>query len=103
MKQWLLLVAVALVLAAPAYSFAHEGHVHKILGTVTKIDGPHVMLKTTAGKDQMVMLDAKTTITQEGRKMDASAIKVGQRISVDAMQEKDMMMAQAIKLAAARK
>ena len=103
MKQWLMFVVVALGLVMPAYSFAHEGHVHKMLGTVTKIEGQHVTLKTTAGKNEMVMLDSKTTITQEGKKVDASAIKVGQRISVDAMQEKDMMMAQAIKLAAARK
>jgi hypothetical protein len=102
-KQWLMLVAVALVLAMPVNSFAHEGHVHKMLGTVTKIEGQHVTLKTTAGKNEMVMLDAKTSITQGGKKVEASALKVGQRISVDAMQEKDMMMAQAIKLAAAKK
>jgi hypothetical protein len=102
-KKWLMLVAVAVALAMPAYSFAHEGHVHKMLGTVTKIDGPHLTLKTTAGKDEIVMLDAKTTITQSGKKVDASALKVGQRISVDAMQDKNMMMAQTIKLAAARK
>jgi hypothetical protein len=95
-----MLAVVLFVLVVPVRSFAHEGHIHKILGTVTKVEGQHVTLKTTAGKEQMVMLDAKTTITRGKEKVDAAAIKVGERISVDAMQEKDMMMAHAIKVAA---
>lgn len=100
MKQLFLAFLAALALSLPASAWAHEGHVHKILGTVTKIDGQHITLKTTAGKTQVVMLGAKTTITRGTEKVEASAIAVGQRISVDAMQEKDMMMAQAVKLAA---
>jgi hypothetical protein len=99
-KQFLMIVAALFVLALPVRSFAHEGHVHKLLGTVTKIDGAHVTLKTTAGKSETVMLDAKTTVTRGTQKVDASAIKVGQRISVDAMEEKAMLMAQAVKLSA---
>jgi len=79
--------------------FAHEGHVHKVLGTVSSIDGNHVVVKTTDGKSVTVMLDSKTEITRGKEKLDAAALKVGQRVSIDAMQEKDMMMAHAIKLA----
>jgi hypothetical protein len=99
MKPLSVVIALLFILAGPMHTFAHEGHVHKILGTVTKIDGQHVTLKTTAGKTEVVMLDAKTAVTRGGAKADAAAIKVGQRISVDAMQEKDMMMAQTVKLA----
>ena len=33
---------------------AHEGHDHKIMGTVTMAAADHVMLKDTDGKDVMV-------------------------------------------------
>ena len=103
MKQLFRIVIVLITLAVPAAVLAHEGHMHKYLGTVSKVDGPHVMLKTTDGKSVTVMLDDKTTITRGTEKLDSSAIKVGERVSVDAMQEKDMMMAHAVKLATAKK
>ena len=45
------------------------------------------------------MLDKKTAVTRGNEKLAADAVKVGERVSVDYMQEKDMMMAQAVKLA----
>jgi hypothetical protein len=44
------------------------------------------------------MLDKKTTITRGKDKLDASALKVGERVSVDYMEENKMNMAHAIKL-----
>ena len=62
--KWIAGVAVIAALAIPVVSWAHEGHSEKVMGTVSSVDGNHVMVKTTAGKDVMVMLDAKTKITQ---------------------------------------
>jgi hypothetical protein len=98
-KQVLRIVAVLAALAAPSVAAAHEGHMHKYLGTVSKVDGVHVTLKTTDGKDVTVMLDDKTAVTRGAQKLDASAIKVGERASVDGMEEKGMIMAHAVKLA----
>ena len=92
---------LAAILLLPVAALAHEGHTHKVLGTVTSVQGQHVMIKTTAGKEMMVMLDTKTTVTRGATKLDASAVKVGERVSVDYMEEKGMMMAQAVKLGAA--
>ena len=91
-------LAAVLAFAGPGTVAAHEGHTHKVLGTVASVQGNHVEVKTTDGKSVTVMLDAKTKITRGTEKLDASAIKVGGRVSIDAMQEKDMMMAQAVKL-----
>jgi hypothetical protein len=44
------------------------------------------------------MLDKKTAITRGKDKLDTSALKVGERVSVDYMEEKKMNMARAIKL-----
>ena len=97
LRMGAVLVAL-LAVANPGGLAAHGGHTHKVLGTVTSVQGSHVEVKTTDGKSVTVMLDAKTKITRGKEQLDASAIKVGGRVSIDAMQEKDMMMAQAVKL-----
>ena len=100
MKQWMTVLLVCVALLAPAMAWAHEGHMHNALGTVSSIDLPHVNIKTTAGKTLMIMLDKDTTFTRGKEKLDASALKVGERISVDYMEDKGMNMAHAVKLAA---
>ena len=99
MKNWIAVMVMCAALLAPAAAMAHEGHMHKALGTVSSVDGPHVVVKTTDGKSITVMLDKETTVTRGKEKLDASAIKVGERVSVDYMEEKNMMMAHAVKLA----
>jgi hypothetical protein len=98
-SNWIVALALTAALVLPVVSLAHEGHVHKALGTIAGINGEHVDIKTTDGKNLTVMLDKKTTITRGKDKLDAAALKVGERISVDYMEQNKMMMAQAIKLA----
>ena len=92
----------ALVLAAaivsPALVAAHEGHTHKILGTVASIQGTHVEVKTTDGKVITVMLDAKTAVTRGKARLDATALKIGERVSVEYTQLKTVNTAKTIKL-----
>src|SRR5262245_1039219 len=95
---WIVAIALTVALALPVVASAHEGHVHKALGTISSINGEHVAIKTTDGKDLTVMLDKKTTVTRGKEKLDAAALKVGERVSVDYMEQNKMMMAQAIKL-----
>ena len=49
------------------------------------------------------MVDKETSVTRGKTKVDPSALKVGERISVDYMEDKGMNMAHAIKLAAEKK
>jgi hypothetical protein len=102
MKQWMTVLALCASLMVPAIARAHEGHLHKALGTVASVDGQHVVVKTTDGKSITVMLDKDTTVTRGKEKLDAAAVKAGLRVSVDYMEENKMMMAHAIKLAAAQ-
>ena len=100
-KNWI--VALLMMVAVTLPVVAHEGHVHKALGTIASIQGEHVDIKTTDGKIVTVMLDKKTTITRGKDKLDAKALKVGERISVDYKEENKMLMAQAIKLSTTAK
>jgi hypothetical protein len=101
MKKWTMIVVACLALMAPTVARAHEGHLHKALGTVSSIDGPHVVVKTSEGKSVTVMLDKETTIMRGKDKLDAAALKVGERVSIDYMEAKGMNMAHAVKLATA--
>ncbi len=102
MKKWMtVLVVCTAVLVSAGVARAHEGHMHKTLGTVSSIDGQRVVVKTTDGKTLTVMLDKMTTITRGKDKLDAAVLKVGERLSVDYMEEKGMNMAHEVKLATA--
>jgi hypothetical protein len=99
-KKWIVAVALAGALVVPAVGRAHEGHAHKVMGTVSSVDGNNVMVKTADGKTVMVMLDAKTAVTRGQTKLDATAVKVGERVVAEGMEEKNMIMAKTVKLAA---
>jgi outer membrane lipoprotein SlyB len=102
MKQWMTVVVLCAALMAPAVAGAHEGHMHKALGTVARVDGAQVVIKTTDGKSLTVMLDKNTAVTRGKEKLDATAIKAGERLSVDYMEENKVLMAHAVKLATAQ-
>jgi len=102
MKTWLITgLIIAAVLVVPAVSRAHEGHAHKVMGTISSVDGKNLMVQTTDGKTVMVMLDAKTKITQGKNKVDASALKVGERIVAEGPEEKQMITATTVQLGTA--
>jgi hypothetical protein len=100
-KQWILGVVLAAVLALPGVGAAHEGHNHKVIGTVTSVQGTNLMVKTTDGKSTMVMLDAKTTVTQGKAKVQAASLKVGDRIVAEGPEAQGMVTAQTIRVGAA--
>jgi hypothetical protein len=99
-KNWIVVIALAGILVVPTVARAHEGHAHKVMGTVSSVEGNNVMVKTADGKTVMVMLDKKTAITRGKTKLDAAAVKVGDRVVAEGMEEKDMIMAKTIKLGA---
>jgi hypothetical protein len=99
MKKWMLgLGMLAVVLLVPSVARAHEGHAHKVMGTVERVAPTFVMVKSTDGKSVMVMLDTKTKITQGKATVDAKALKVGDRVVAEGPEEKEMIMAATLKL-----
>lgn len=102
MKNWIVALVMTAALVIPATGRAHEGHLHKALGTIASVQGEHVEIKTNDGKAITVMLDKKTTVTRGKEKLDATALKVGERVSVEYIESKKMLMAHAIKLGTAQ-
>jgi hypothetical protein len=97
-KKSIIAAAIAAAVLVPTGLRAHQGHAHKVMGTVSSVDGDHVTVKTKDGKTVMVMLDAKTAVTRGKTKLDAAAIKVGERLVVEGTEEKNMMVAKTVKL-----
>ena len=91
LKQRILSLVTALVvsLAFATAALAHEGHLHKVLGTVTMAASDHVMLKDTAGKDVTVQLNAETKVTRDKKAAKVEDIKEGVRVVIGAVAVKD--------------
>ena len=99
--RWIAAVATIALLASPAASWAHGGHVHRVMGTVSNVEGNHLTVNATDGKTVMVMLDAKTEITRGEARATVADITVGDRVVAEGAEEKGMIMATKIQLGTA--
>lgn len=87
------LVAIAIAVSALTVGSgvrigAHEGHDHKIMGTVTMAAADHVMLKDKDGKDVTVQVTKDTKVKAKPA-LKVEEIKAGTRVVITATQEKD--------------
>jgi hypothetical protein len=99
MKTWIVGIAlIAVVVLIPAAAPAHEGHDHKVMGTISSIQGTNVMVKGTDGKTVMVMLNDKTKITQGKAKVELASLKVGDRVVAEGPESQGMITATTVKL-----
>lgn len=101
--KWIVGVALIAAVAFPMSVWAHEGHAHKVMGTVSAVTAKQLDVKATDGKTVMIALDAKTIYQHGKAKVDAKMLKVGDRVVVDAVQEEGakMMIATTVQMAAA--
>ena len=102
MRTVLIAVALAIAVFVPAAARAHQGHAHNVMGTVSSVEGGHVMVATAEGKTVMVMMDSKTTITSGKTKVDASAVKAGIRVVAEGPEDKGMIMATRVRIGASK-
>jgi uncharacterized Zn ribbon protein len=86
-----ILLAAALALAPSASLLAHEGHEHKVMGTVTMAAADHLMLKDKDGKDVTIKV-TKDTKVKATPMLKVEEIKAGTRVVVTAVQQKDKSM-----------
>jgi hypothetical protein len=105
-KRLVLGAALVAVLAVPAHPRAHEGHAHKVMGTVVMRHENHLEVKATDGKTTTITLNEKTRILRGKTAITLDEIKPGERIVVTAMETKGQdgkvtMVASVIRLAAA--
>ena len=90
-KRWMLGAVLAAVLLVPIAARAHEGHAHKVMGTVTARTATQFEMKTPEGKVVTVTLNPKTTFARGKQKVDGADVKVGERVVVVVASEKEMI------------
>lgn len=84
-----LLTAVVLALVATWPVLAHEGHDHKVMGTVSMIHESHLEVTDADGKSVLVNLNEKTKILRGKTAAKAVDIASGERVVVIYQQVKD--------------
>ena len=77
-----------LLVAAGVRLIAHDGHDHKVMGTVTMAAADHVMVKDQDGKEVTVQV-TKATKVKSKPAMKVEQIKAGTRVVITASMEKD--------------
>ena len=86
-------------LAFPAQLVAHEGHEHKVMGTVTTVDASHVEIETADGKKTSVQLNKQTKYLKGKSPATAADIKVGDRIALTVVEKDGTPTAKEVRLA----
>lgn len=81
--------ALAVALALSPTAFAHEGHLHRLMGTVTAVQGERLQVKATSGQTSEVVVNDQTTIVRGAETQKASDIKPGERVVVMMTESKD--------------
>ena len=71
-----------------AVALAHEGHEHKVMGTVTMAAADHLMLKDKNGIDVTVKVTKATKIKSKSN-LKMEDLKPGTRVVVTTVEEKD--------------
>jgi hypothetical protein len=103
-----LMIGVALIaaLVAPSLAGAHEGHAHKMMGTVAARHDNRLEVKAVDGKTATVTLNDKTRVMRGKTKVTADDIKPGERVVVTATEQKgadgkSVMLASEVRVAEA--
>lgn len=87
-KKYSITIALAAALILPVLAHAHEGHVHKIMGTISTRNDNRLEVKATDGKTSAITLNEKTKILRGKATSTAEDIKPGERVVVTATETK---------------
>lgn len=102
MNRRTFVLAVTLAAAAFTPALAHEGHDHKLLGTVTEVTAERIVVRATKdGAISTVAMGATTKITRGKKTLGVADLKVGDRVVVNIGNGKAPLSAKAIQVGAA--
>jgi hypothetical protein len=101
-RRFVLGLAIVAALAVPAYARAHEGHAHKVMGTVIMRDHNRLEVKTTDGKTVTITLTDKTSILRGKNKVSTADLQPGERVVVNVGAGKEPLTAREVKLGVAK-
>lgn len=98
MKRSLIAIWMLLVLAVSAWAHGDEQHV---MGTVSKIDGKSITVKTQDGSLKTVMVTSETKYLKANSVANLDDVKVGDRVVIHARKMGDMLHATEVRIGTA--
>jgi len=98
MRGFKLLVLSTITLCAWT-AYAHEGHIHHVLGTIAAIHGQTLSVKEIDGKPVSVHLDDETKYRRGDAVAAVDDLKVGDRVAIDATGDETNFTAEVVHLA----
>lgn len=104
-KPFASLFALSLAALSPLGLHAHEGHAHKLMGTVTAVHAEmkHVEMKTNDGKAAAFYVTDSTKYLKGKTPASLADLKPGTRVVVEAKQTGERMIASEVKLGVSSK
>ena len=100
MSKGMIGFVVAAVIVFGVAVRAHDGHVHRIMGTVTARDAKHIEVRTPSGEVLSIALTPKTSALRDKKKVDVKEVQVGRRVVVDIGNGEDPLIAGEIQVGA---
>jgi hypothetical protein len=90
-SRMMILFAAATMMSIVSPLLAHEEF--RVVGVVTSREATQFVVKTREGKSTSIELNKQTVVTRDKKKVDASEIKVGRTVVVDAYgdSERDLL------------
>jgi len=87
MKSMKKLVVLASFIAAAVTGFGHEGHAHKVMGTVVSITAEQIEVSTADGKKETIALTKETVFKKEKALGTAKDVMVGMRVVLSVVEK----------------
>ena len=85
-----LITLVAATLFATSL-FAHQGHEHKILGTVKTLHENHLVVQKRDGSEKTVTITEASKFVRDGKPADRAALREGLRVAVEVNNEDQVL------------
>jgi len=101
MKKVLAVLSATAMLALPGRLLAHEGHVHKVMGTVVQVHADkvsHIEVKTTDGTTVVLTCDEQTKFLKGKAAASLKDVQVGSRLVATVTEEGKTMWASEVVL-----
>ena len=101
MRRKLVAMTLMAVVALSGRALAHEGHEHKVMGKVFAIDEKAITVEGRDAKKVTGMLGAETKYVRDKAPVARTDVKVGERVVVVIVEEREMQMVKQVLLGAA--
>ena len=98
MKRGIVVLSMFVALALVGKILAHEGHEHKVMGTVAAIDDKRIEVTTKDEHKTTVSVNIETRYFRGKSETTAGDVKLRERVVIEAIEKGGKMVAREVRL-----